>query len=243
MATQLTDLSTSAGQSPAEAVHSPFANANGELSGVVHGLVADLSGVVVNSTKIVEVLPKLVVASWGLNLEKDKVQEQVLGAVRVLVARCVAEAEKPTVQAFVDSVVPVVIGALYALAAEVEAAAAKKAEEVGKKVVEKVQSSAVGRWFAGLCGKVVAAVAGAPATAPATAAPVAAEVAAPVPAEVAAPVPAEVAAPAVVPEVAASAVVPDVVAAAAEPAPVPEVAVPAPAPVAAPDAPAEAQLA
>jgi len=241
MAAQLTDLSTSAGQSPAEAVHSPFANANGELSGVVHGLVADLSGVVVNSTKIVEVLPKLVVASWGLNLEKDKVQERVLGAVRVLVARCVAEAEKPTVQAFVDSVVPVVIGALYALAAEVEAAAAKKAEEVGKKVVEKVQSSAVGRWFAGLCGKVVAAVAGTPATAPATAAPVAAEVAAPVPAEVAVP--------AVVPEVAASAVVPDVVAAepaaaaAAEPAPVPEVAVPAPAPVAAPDAPAEAQLA
>ena len=170
-----------------------------DLSGVVHTIVADLSGVVVNTTKIVEVLPKLLISAWGLNLSKDKVQEQVLAAVHVVVARCVAEGEKPVVQIFVDSVVPAVVAALCAVAAEIQDAAVKKAVEVEKKVVEKIQSSALGRWFAGLCGKVVAAV-GPAAPAPAV-----------VPEAAPAFVPA--AAPAVVPEVAA---VPEVV---AEPAP------------------------
>ena len=183
-----------------------------DLSGVVQTLVADLSGVVVNTTKIVEVLPKLVISAWGLNLEKDKVQEQVLAAVHVLVARCVAETERPVVQIFVDSVVPAIVGALCALADEIQAVVAKKAEEVEKKVVEKIQTSALGRWFSGLCGKVVAAVS-APAAAPAAAPAVPEVVAAVVPA-----VP-EVVAAAPAPEV----VVSEVAVAAPAPAPVPEV--------------------
>ena len=135
-----------------------------DLSGAVHGIIQDLSGVALSQSGLIGKLAKLVVAAWSVNLSEDKVQAQVLAAARYLVSKAVPAGERALVLSFVESSAPAIVVALQSVADEVKAYLLKQASVVQTKVVEKVAVACNNKpacspllsWIQGLLKKKVA---------------------------------------------------------------------------------------